>query len=65
MRVAYIFLGTLPINTKCALLHPPTQRALHLGVRLEHQNNDINCMVRKASPKAEKKPPVHITGGFL
>ena len=32
--------------------------------RLKHQNNDINGVVRKASPTAEKKPPVNITGGF-
>jgi len=65
MRIAYIFLGTLANNTKCALLYPPSQRALHLGARLKHQDNVINCIVRKVSPKAEKKPPVHITGGFL
>ena len=70
MRVAYIFLGTLANNTKCAyfvtpeirrnntkcaLLYPPTQRAFCLGVRLEHQNNDINGVVRKARTTAHQK----------
>jgi hypothetical protein len=70
MRVAYIFLGTLANNTKCAyfvtpeirrnntkcaLFYPHIQRAFCLGARLKHQNSDINGVVRKASPTAHKK----------